>query len=79
MFHNKLDDGPLIYLVPYVDDMLIAAKSKYDIQRLKGLLIVEFEMKDLGDAKKILGMEIYTERDYRKLFLSQKGYIQKIL
>ncbi|XP_038896314.1 secreted RxLR effector protein 161-like [Benincasa hispida] len=36
-------------------------------------------MKDLGAAQKIMGMEIYRDRDKNKLFLSQKGYIQKIL
>jgi len=65
--------------VLYVDDMLIAAKHKSDVQKLKDLLSAEFEMKDLGLAKKILGMEIYRDRSQKKLFLSQKGYIQKIL
>ncbi|KAK9676069.1 hypothetical protein RND81_11G051600 [Saponaria officinalis] len=36
-------------------------------------------MKDLGSAKKILGMEIYRDRSKRKFFLSQKSYIEKIL
>ncbi|CAL1406992.1 unnamed protein product [Linum trigynum] len=36
-------------------------------------------MKDLGAAKKILGMEIYMVRSKKKLFLSRKSYIQKIL
>ncbi|CAL1360023.1 unnamed protein product [Linum trigynum] len=36
-------------------------------------------MKDLGAAQKILGMEIYRDRSKKKLFLSQKSYIQKIL
>ncbi|KAJ4724427.1 Retrovirus-related Pol polyprotein from transposon TNT 1-94 [Melia azedarach] len=61
------------------DDMLIAAENKSDVQKLKDLLSVEFEMKDLGAARKILGMEIYRDRSKKKLFLSQKGYIQKIL
>ena len=69
----------MIYLVLYVDDMLIAAENKSDVQKLKGLLSAEFEMKDLGAARKILGMEIYRDRSKGKLFLSQKGYIQKIL
>ncbi|CAM8924307.1 unnamed protein product [Rhodiola kirilowii] len=69
----------MIYLVLYVDDMLIAAKAKSDIQKLKGFLSAEFEMKDLGAAQKILGVEIYRERSQKKLFLSQKSYIQKIL
>ncbi|CAL1356411.1 unnamed protein product [Linum trigynum] len=79
VYHNKVEDGSMIYLVLYVDDMLIAARSKSDIQKLKGLLSAEFEMKDLGAAHKILGMEIYRDRSKKKLFLSQKSYIQKIL
>lgn len=79
VYHNKLGDGSFIYLVRYVDDMLIVAKAKSDIQMLKGLLSAEFEIKDLGAAKKILGMKIYRERGQKKLFLSHKGYIQKIL
>ena len=35
-------------------------------------------MKDLGAAKKILGMEIRRDREARKLWLSQKNYIRKI-
>lgn len=79
VYHNKADDGSMIYLVLYVDDMLKAAKSKSDIQKLKDLLSAEFDMKDLGAAKKILGMEIHREREKKKLFLSQKSYIQKVL
>lgn len=79
VYYNKLNNGSYIYLVLYVDDMLIAAQNKSDIQKLKGLLSAEFEMKDLGAARKILGMEIYRDRNQKKLFLSQKGYIQKIL
>jgi hypothetical protein len=36
-------------------------------------------MKDLGAAKKILGMEISRDRLSGKLYLSQKGYIDKVL
>uniref|UniRef100_A0A2N9IFF3 Integrase catalytic domain-containing protein n=1 Tax=Fagus sylvatica TaxID=28930 RepID=A0A2N9IFF3_FAGSY len=48
-------------------------------KRLKSLLHKEFEMKDLGAAKKILGMEIHRDRGARKLWLSQKNYIRKVL
>ena len=37
--------------------MLIAVRNKRHIQNLKARL-KEFDMKDLGEAKKILGMEI---------------------
>ncbi|CAA0830118.1 Uncharacterized mitochondrial protein AtMg00810, partial [Striga hermonthica] len=58
---------------------LIAAKNMHDIIDLKGLLSQEFEMKDLGVAKKILGMEIRRDRGSKKLWLSQKGYVEKVL
>jgi hypothetical protein len=74
-----LEDGSYIFLLLYVDDMLIAAKSMCEVNRLKSLLHKEFEMKDLGAAKKILGMEIRRDRGARKLWLSQKNYIMKVL
>ena len=36
-------------------------------------------MKDLGTAKKILGMEIRRDRDAKRLWLSQAGYLNKVL
>jgi hypothetical protein len=59
--------------------MLIAAKRKKEITTLKEQLSSEFEMKDLGAAKKILGMEITRDRKSGLLFLSQHDYINKVL
>ena len=66
----KFVDGSPIYLLLYVDDMLIAVKSKKEITTLKKLLSSEFEMKDLGATKKILGMEITRDINSGLLFLS---------
>nr|GEZ93448.1 hypothetical protein [Tanacetum cinerariifolium] len=44
------------------DDMSIACKSKAEIGSTKSLLKKEFDMKELGEAKKILGMEIVRDR-----------------
>ena len=60
-------EGSTIYFLLYVDDMLIAAKDKKEIAKLKAQLNNEFEMKDLGAAKKILGMEIIREIHVGKL------------
>ncbi|CAA0830117.1 Uncharacterized mitochondrial protein AtMg00810 [Striga hermonthica] len=79
VYTKSLGDGSIIFLLLYVDDMLIAAKNMRDIVDLKGLLSQEFEMKDLGVAKKILGMEIRRDRGSKKLWLSQKGYVEKVL
>ncbi|GJU04409.1 retrotransposon protein, putative, ty1-copia subclass [Tanacetum coccineum] len=71
--------GEYIYLLLYVDDMLIACKSKAKIGSTKSLLKKEFDMKELGEAKKILGMEIVRDRSRKILRVSQSGYISKIL
>ncbi|KAG8484503.1 hypothetical protein CXB51_023752 [Gossypium anomalum] len=75
----KLQEGTFIYLLLYVDDMLIASKSKVEIERLKTQLNLEFEMKDLGEAKKILGMEIWRDRAHSRVSLSQKQYLRKVI
>ena len=58
MYYNKLPGGEYIYLLLYIDDMLIAFKSRSVIDKLNKDLSSEFEMKDLGEAKKMLGMNI---------------------
>ena len=38
VYVNSLDDGSSIFLLLYVDDMLIAAKSMSEVNKLKILL-----------------------------------------
>jgi len=54
-------------------------KNKTYVQKLKAQLKKEFEMKDLGEAKKILVMEITRDRGSSRLWLSQENYIFKVL
>ena len=79
VYYNKLSGGEYIYLLLYVDDMLIASKSRSAIDKLKKDLSSEFEMKDLGEAKKVLGMEIGRDRRSDKVSLTQEGYLRKVL
>jgi len=51
----------------YVDDMLIAARNKTHIQKLKAQLKREFNMKDLREVKKVLGMKITRDRGSARL------------
>ena len=74
----KQNDDPT-YLLLYVDDMLIAARNKKHIQKLKTQLKKEFDMKDLGEAKKILGMKITRNRSSGKLwFISGELHFQDV-
>jgi hypothetical protein len=38
-----------------------------------------FEIKDLGEASYVIGIEIHRDRKQRILKLSQKAYIEKVL
>jgi hypothetical protein len=62
----KLIGDHLIYLVLYVDDMLLIGNNKEIIQDVKTQLSSKFDMKDLGDSNFILDMEIKTDRKKRK-------------
>ena len=68
-----------IILLLYVDDILIAGLEMQEINRLKKQLSQEFEMKDLGAARQILGMSIIRDRTEGILKLSQEKYIVKVL
>jgi hypothetical protein len=67
----KIVNGSAIYLLLYIDDILIAAKDKLEIAKLKAQLSKEFETKNSGAAKKILDMKITRDRKFGKLYLSQ--------
>ena len=70
-------DSIPVYLLLYVDDMLLISKSKPKIDELKRILSSEFDMKDLGKAKKILGMFIERNRDNGSLKIHQSSYLLK--
>ena len=68
-----------VILLLYVDDMLVAGSDMNDIRNLKMQLSNEFDMKDLGPAKKILGMQITRDKQKGVLQLSQAEYINRVL
>ncbi|GKB16947.1 retrovirus-related pol polyprotein from transposon TNT 1-94 [Tanacetum coccineum] len=79
VYYKSYAPGEYIYLLLYVDDMLIASKSKVEIRSTKTLLKREFDMKELEEAKKILGIEIIRDWSRKILRVSQSEYVSKIL
>jgi hypothetical protein len=67
------------FVVVYVYDLLLAATSKEFSQKIKGMLSSSFEMRDLGTAKYLLGIEIVRDRKKRTIALNQCQYIDKVL
>nr|GEY28580.1 retrovirus-related Pol polyprotein from transposon TNT 1-94 [Tanacetum cinerariifolium] len=60
-------------------DMLVACKSKAEIGSTKSLLKKEFNMKELEEAKKNLGMKMVRDRSRKIMRVSQSEYVSKIL
>lgn len=66
-----------VYVLVYVDDVLILGVYEEAVLTVKCMLMREFEMKDLGVAKSFLGVEfIYTSSG---VSLRQEYYIQQVL
>ncbi|CAH9095979.1 unnamed protein product [Cuscuta epithymum] len=72
-------DSVLVFLLIYVDDMLIISPSVNAIKNVQQCLCENFAMKDLGDAKRILGINIIRDRSRCTLTLNQTSYLDKVL
>lgn len=64
-------------ILVYVDDLLICGNSMDTISKLKTMLAQNFHMKDLGDLRYFLGIEISRTAD--GIFLCQKKYTNDII
>lgn len=62
VFVKRFTNREFIILFLYVDDMLIIGQVSDKIKKLKIELSTSFVMKDLGLAKRILGMNIYRDK-----------------
>ena len=79
LYYKDLETAGTVFLLLYVDDMMIIGRDKTKIKFIKDKLKSEFEMKDLGPVKKILGIEVLRNRNEGKLVLTQRSYIEKVM
>uniref|UniRef100_A0A1J3IYK5 Retrovirus-related Pol polyprotein from transposon TNT 1-94 n=1 Tax=Noccaea caerulescens TaxID=107243 RepID=A0A1J3IYK5_NOCCA len=79
VYMRNIHNEKAVYLLLYVDDILIASGSMSEIRSVKDSLSSKFEMKDMGKASRILGMDIIRDRERGTLQLSQESYIEKVL
>ncbi|TYK14965.1 retrovirus-related Pol polyprotein from transposon TNT 1-94 [Cucumis melo var. makuwa] len=77
VFVQKFSDDDFVILLLYVDDILIVGRNVSRIDSLKKQLSKSFAMKDLGPAKKVLGIQIVRDKASKKLYMSQEQYIEK--
>jgi hypothetical protein len=77
--YAKFRNGKFIFLILYVDDILLASSDVSLLLETKRFLSSNFDMKDLGEASFVLGIEIHRDRGKGLLGLSQKAYLEKVL
>ncbi|KAG6617006.1 Retrovirus-related Pol polyprotein from transposon TNT 1-94 [Phytophthora cinnamomi] len=65
-------------IVVYVDDLMIFSKTKADITGIKEALKREFSIKELGELKYCLGIEIHRDRESKVIIMNQRAYIQRL-
>ena len=75
----KVSGRKYIFLVLYVDYILLATNDTDMLVKTKQLLFSHFDMKDLGEASYVLGIQILCDRPSSVLRLSQQTYIECIL
>ena len=69
----------VVFLVLYVDDILLIGNHVETLSNVKNWLAKQFQMKDLGEASYVLGIQIIRDRKNKLLALSQASYIDKVL
>ncbi|POM77343.1 RxLR effector candidate protein [Phytophthora palmivora] len=83
---SRSDADPCIYIrrsgskcsivIVYVDDLMIFSRTKDDIAEIKEALRSEFSIKELGDLKYCLGIEIHRKREM--IVMNQRAYIKRL-
>ena len=76
IYNDKTDN---IYLMVYVDDILIAAKDVATVIETKRKLQTSFEARDLGEAETYLGINITRDRENKTLKIDQERMIKEIV
>ena len=75
----KVSGSKFIFLILYVDDILLASSDLGILHKTKEFLSKNFKMKDMDEAIYVIGIEIFRDRSRGILGLSQIAYIERVL
>ncbi|XP_039048921.1 uncharacterized mitochondrial protein AtMg00820-like [Hibiscus syriacus] len=73
----RANDGMVTYVAVYVDNILVTKSSQEETDQTIHKLQEKFSLKDLGQLKFFLGIEVHQSN--RGLFLSQIKFVTKLL
>ncbi|MCO5564278.1 hypothetical protein L7F22_017937 [Adiantum nelumboides] len=71
LYVQKINDGIVIITI-YVDNLINGGDALKDVEHVKALLRKHFDMKDLGELRFVLGIEMI--RNEGDIWLSQNKY-----
>ncbi|RVW67170.1 Retrovirus-related Pol polyprotein from transposon RE1 [Vitis vinifera] len=77
MFYKHSNEGKVVILIVYVDDIVLIGDDCNELEKLKGKLAEEFEITDLGALKYFLGMEFARSKE--GIFVNQRKYVLDLL
>lgn len=75
--YSKVTEKDKVYMIIWVDDLIIAASDANVLRCVKEMLKSKFRMKDLGKLTHFLGIDFEQSADWVKM--SQCKYVQKLL
>ncbi|KAL4011886.1 hypothetical protein IC575_028950 [Cucumis melo] len=77
--YKRIIKTTVAFLVLYVDDILLIGNDIGHLTDIKKWLATQFQMKDLGNAQYVLGIQIVQNQKNKTLVMSQTSYIDKML
>ena len=77
--YHKVSGSKIIFLVLYVDDILLASNDLGLLHEVTRFLSQQFDMKDMSEASYVIGIKIERDISQQILGLSQETYINKVL
>ncbi|CAM8999623.1 unnamed protein product [Rhodiola kirilowii] len=79
LYLKNVDSKCPVFVLLYVDDLLLISSSLTVINGVKSDLKAHFDMKDMGKAQKIPCVNIIRDRPRKLMYLSQADYVLKVL
>lgn len=78
-FYIKRSNSDILYVLVYVDDLVVATNNINSYRELVQCLNQEFRTKELGLLHYCLGIEFIQDQTTKSTFMSQKQYAQDLL
>lgn len=79
LFIHETEGGQHVYLLTYVDDMLLVSSDIKAVEEVKRQLKSVFDIHDLGEATQFLGMKVTRDWQQGTIKLSNPSKIEEVL